>query len=197
MKNNPLMTHTRFTSVLVLAACLLQAFVTMSCSKDNEVKTAASEPDDTRLKTKALDLSNVSKEAIDINDDGKIDQTRYFVTLKNDEKQLKYVTHDINFDGIIDITEFYEDNVRVRDEIDLDYDGVCDLIISYKNGVISKKEYSVDFEGNRYGVQLFDEKGNRVQIQRDTNNDGKMDVIEYYNPGEDEPYKVDDAAQIE
>ena len=191
------MTHTCFTSVLVLAACLLQVFVTMSCSKDNEVKTAASEPDDTRLKTKALDLSNVSKEAIDINDDGKIDQTRYFVTLKNDEKQLKYVTHDINFDGIIDITEFYEDNVRVRDEIDLDYDGVCDLIISYKNGVISKKEYSVDFEGNRYGVQLFDEKGNRVQIQRDTNNDGKMDVIEYYNPGEDEPYKVDDAAQIE
>lgn len=197
MKINHLKISTRFASAAALAACLSLALVSSSCSKDNDAKTAASEADNTQLKTKALDLSNVDKESIDINDDGKIDQTRYFVTLKNDEKQLKYVTHDINFDGIIDITEFYEDNFRVRDEIDLDYDGVCDLIISYKNGVISKKEYSVDFEGNRYGVQIFDENGNRVQIQRDTNNDGKMDVIEYYNPGEDEPYKVDDAAQKE
>jgi len=179
-----------------LCACAALAFVCGACSKDNETKTAADQTVSHKLETQALDLSGVDKEKFDLNGDGKDDQVRYIVKGKGDTPdQLKYVTHDINFDGINDITEFYENGERVRDEIDLDYDGVCDLIVHYKNGVVTQKEYSVDFEGKRYGVQIYDENGNLVQVMRDTNNDGTLDVVENYKPGEQEPYSVSGTIQ--
>ncbi len=181
----------RHAAACVLCACAALAFVFGACSKDNQTNTAATETTSHRLATQALDLSGVSKETFDINEDGKTDQTRYVIKGSGDTPdQLKYVMHDINFDGINDITEFYENGERVRDEIDLDYDGICDLIVYYKNGIVTKKEYAIDFEGNLYGIQIFDENGNRIQVMRDTNNDGAIDIVENYKPGEQEPYSV-------
>ena len=177
---------TRWFLPILLAVTALTA---ASCNKDNDAQTAA---DARKLAVTKLDTSGLEVSSYDLNNDGKDDQVRYIKKGTEDKPdQLRYVTHDINFDGFIDITEFYDDNSKhIRDEIDLDYDGVCDLIVTYKDGLPVKKEFSVDFEGNRHGVQYFDEHGFLKEIRRDTDNNGKIDVIEYYHPNETEPYNV-------
>ena len=169
--------------LLSLCAVLLAGFV-CGCNKDKQAETAAGAAN--KLKTQELDTSSLEVKKIDINKDGRYDQYIYY-----DGDKIRYTQRDFNFDGIVDMTEFYEDGAHVRDEIDLDYDGICDVIITYKNELPVKKEYAVDFEGNRHGTQFFNEKGERIRIERDTDNDGKPDRIEHYNPGEEEPYKVD------
>ena len=158
----------------------------IGCNKDKDVNSASAE-DAAKLHTTELKVSGLDLEPIDINNDGKVDQQVY-----SKDGVPKYIIRDFNFDGLTDMTEFYDDNgTHVRDEIDLDYDGNCDLIITYENDLPVKKEFSIDFEANRHGIQIFDAKGNRIEIQRDTDRDGKIDTIEHYNPGETEPYKVD------
>lgn len=159
-----------------------------SSNSKNDPNSAAS----SKVKLNVLEMktSGLDQEAFDLNEDGINDQVRYIARGKNGADEVRYVTHDINFDGIIDITEFYEDGSHVRDEIDLDFDGVCDLVVKYKNGVVYSKEYSLDFEGNRHGIQFFNENGQRISIQRDTDGDGRLDTVESYEPDADEPYKI-------
>lgn len=167
--------------------CLLTA---LGCSKNNESKTAADaaadDENEHKLDTLQIDTSVLDCEKIDINNDGKIDQTIY-----SKDGVLQVVIRDLNFDGVTDMTEFYKDGVHYRDEIDLDFDAKCDLIVTYENEKPVKKEFSHDFEENQHGTQFFDTKGNRTEIRRDNDSDGDYDVIEYYHPGEDEPYKVE------
>lgn len=165
---------------------LIIAFLACSCNKDGKVESAAQKGKD-KLQMQELDKSGLDLEEVDINGDTAPDQWVY-----SQGGALRYVQRDFNFDGIVDLTEFYDKGDRVRDEIDLDYDGIVDLVVTYKNGVPVRKEYSVDFEGNRHGVQYFDEKGNRTQIHRDANGDGKLDTIEYFEPGSDVPVKVEE-----
>ena len=164
----------------LIFACFL-----CSCNKD-ESGEKATQKDTGKLQTQALEREGLDVETLDINGDTEPDQWIY----KRDGA-VRYIQRDFNFDGIIDLTEFYEGSKRVRDEIDLDYDGIVDLIVTYKNEVPVRKEYSVDFEGNRHGVQYFDEKGNRTQIHRDTNGDGKLDTIEYFESGSESPVRVE------
>ncbi len=160
----------------LIAACFLGA-----CGKENAVENATG-----KLRTQPLNTKGLETETIDINGDTAPDQWIY-----KQGSAVRYAQRDFNFDGVIDMTEFYEDGQHVRDEIDLDYDGIVDLIITYKNGIPAIKEYSVDFEGNRHGVQIFDEKGNRSEIRRDADGDGVLDTAEYYEPGSDEPSKIE------
>lgn len=132
------------------------------------------------------DRSGLDAKDIDINKDGVPDQHIY-----SKNGKIVFIERDFNFDGKIDMTEIYENDAHVRDEFDLNYDGIVDLIVSYQNGVVSKKEYSIDFDENRHGLQIFDEKGNCIEIRRDTDRDGAIDKTEYYHPGETEPYKVE------
>ncbi len=169
--------------VLGMVLCMFMAF---GCNKDKDVKSATGD-DASKLQTVELSTSGLELEKIDINNDGKVDQQVY-----SKDGKPKYIIRDFNFDGLTDMIEFYDDNGKhTRDEIDLDYDGNCDLIVTYENEVVKKKEFSIDFESNRHGIQMFDAQGNRTEIRRDTDHDGVIDTIEYYNAGEDEPYKVD------
>ena len=174
--------HQFHRNALFVSILLLVVFA-FGCNKNNDDEVK----DPTKLQTQKIKTTGLNKEEIDINGDGKPDQ---FVYTKDNE--IRYAQRDFNFDQVIDMTEFYnDDGDHVRDEIDLDYDGIVDLIITYKNDLPVKKEYSIDFEGNRHGVQIFDANGNRTEVRRDTNRDGKVDIIEHYNPGEGEPYKTE------
>ncbi|MBQ9816541.1 MAG: hypothetical protein IJM59_03585 [Proteobacteria bacterium] len=158
--------------------------ISTGCSKDNKSNTAA-DADKTRLQTQSMDTFGLDLEQIDINHDGVIDQRIY---TKNGE--LRYAVRDLNFDNIEDMREFYENGQHVRDEIDLDYDGNCDLIITYQNDVPIKKEFSIDFQSSHYGTQYYS-SSQKTEVHLDTNSDGNMDTVEYYRPGEQEPYKTE------
>lgn len=157
-----------------------------ACGKGADVENGT-ETNGRKLFTQKLDEKGLDIETIDINRDGRTDQWIY----RKDDGTIRYAQRDLNFDGIIDLTEFYEGGKRVRDEIDLDYDGIVDLVITYREGIVEKKEYSVDFEGNRHGIQYFNEKGERIEIHRDTDGDGRLDTIEYYEPGKVDPVRVE------
>ncbi|MCL2325765.1 MAG: hypothetical protein FWC40_04610 [Proteobacteria bacterium] len=168
-------------------ACLLIALMLCACSKESSKLSPESPTESRKLQTHKLDLSGLVVETLDINQDGIPDQWRY----STKEGQLRYVLRDINFDGIIDMIEFHENSQHVRDEIDLDFDGICDLIITYQDGRVVLKDYSPDFKGYRYGQQIFDSQGHRIEVRRDTNGDGTFDTVEHYRPGEEEPYRID------
>ena len=184
MKITPSKIHTLWVWLALVAV------LAPGCDKNKNSNSAA---DANKLVQQELDKDGLRKVAIDINKDGRYDQYIYYT----DDDQMKYAQRDFNFDGFVDMTEFYDGGKHVRDEIDLDYDGICDLIITYENDLPVRKEYAVDFEGNRHGVQYFDANGNRIRIERDTNTDGRPDRIEYYNPNEEEPYKVDQSFSID
>ena len=169
---------------LTLIFFLISLCLTASCSKNESSETAAELSN--KLQTQSYSTSGLDLEQLDINKDGKVDQRIY-----SKNGVVQYAVRDLNFDNIQDMTSFYENGQLVRDEIDLDYDGICDVIVTYNNGVPVKKEFSTDFEGNRHGIQYFDTQGNRTEIHRDTNNDGMIDLIEYYHPNEEQPYKTE------
>ena len=170
--------------VRILPALIIALSFAPGCNKDK----SDSANNAGKLQPQKMHTSGLDKQEIDINGDGKPDQFIY--TTK--EGQIRYAQHDFNFDQVLDMTEFYDEaGNHISDEIDLDYDGIVDLIVTYQNGLPIRKEYSIDFEGNRHGVQLFDSEGNRTMIYRDTDRDGKADLLEYYHPGENEPYKTD------
>lgn len=176
----------RHSQYLIAGCIALMVISAYGCNKDKEeTKTAAEETG--KLTRKELSTDGLEKKKLDINKDGIYDQYIYY-----DGDVIKYAQRDFNFDGILDMTEFYENGKHVRDEIDLDYDGICDVIVTYENEIPVKKEYSIDFEGNRHGTQYFNEKGERIRIERDTNNDRKPDRIEYYESGSEEPVRVEE-----
>ena len=172
-----------YRNFILVTICLLISFL-WACSQDKDVNSA-SETDTIKLQTQKVDTSSFDLQKVDINNDGRVDQ--FFFTK---DGVIQYAQRDFNFDTLIDMSEFYENGVHVRDEIDLDYDGVCDLIVTYQNDKPIKKEYSVDFEANRHGTLIFDANGNKIEVHRDTNTDGTVDVIEYYKPNANEPYKI-------
>lgn len=169
---------------IIFITLIFVALSSWACSKGQDVNSAAGSASN-KLQTQEVDTSSYDLQKIDMNNDGKVDQYVY-----TKDGVLQYAQRDFNFDGLIDLSEFYENGSHTRDEIDLDYDGVCDLIVTYQNDKPVKKEYSVDFEGNRHGTQFYDANGHRTEIHRDTNNDGTVDTIEFYNPNETEPYKI-------
>lgn len=167
----------------------LFGLITSACHDKNNTATPA---DLRKLQTRTIQTEGYDLQKIDINNDGKTDQFIY-----SKEGNIAFIIRDFNFDEVNDMTEFFEEGKHVRDEIDLDYDGICDLIITYENDLPVKKEYSVDFEGNRHGIQFFDSEGNRTSIHRDTDMDGKLDLVEYYKPGEEAPYRTEPITRVE
>ena len=92
-------------------------------------------------------------------------------------------TIDRNNDGKPD--EWYEYNLKgelVWLMKDRNFDGKIDLIEYYKNGKISVLMEDM----NRYGVFdaiiRYDDKGRMITLERDTDKDGKIDRIIHYDP---------------
>lgn len=120
----------------------------------------------------------------DLNHDSKPDIFSYAITAKGEDgKELERVVRkelDLNFDGKIDITRYYDDAEQVEKEgYDLDFDGKLDLINFYEKGVCVRKERDLNYDG-RTDLWLYLEKGHIARKERDNNGDGKVDYWEYW-----------------
>ncbi len=133
----------------------------------------------------------VSKDALvekaDINGDGRADMVRYFVegqagTEEASNKTLIRAELDLNFDGKIDKKNFYnaETGTLEKTELNWDFDANVALINFYDaDGKIEAQKIDRDFDGNfdvlkRYKIGLL------YSRQIDSDNDGKMDLWEYF-----------------
>jgi hypothetical protein len=138
-----------------------------------------------RARNRNLSTSGLA-EAFDVNGDGQDDQRYYRAG-----GQLIRVERDINFDGRADVFEHYEGGQEVEEELDLDFDGRVDVVKMMRDGVVEKRQYAVAFQERMVLVSWYDGNGALVRIERDTNDDLRIDTWEHYNPGASRPHRIE------
>ena len=116
---------------------------------------------------------------IDVNNDG-----RAAIQHPTAGGRMVCIEIDMNFDGRVDITRFFEaDGTTVlREEHDYDFDGRLDEIAYYAGGVIRRKELDTTFD-HRVDTWMWCEAGFVSRAQRDRHNRGRADVWETYAEG--------------
>lgn len=178
-----------FSSAFLLAAVSLAGVGAPGCGSDQASKAAQDSALDTsaqqrpdgpageRHRFNSIDNTGLQVETADLNDDGKPDQFTY----KNAQRVVR-VERDMNFDGQIDIWQYFDDASNLlEEEMDLDYDNKIDLVVFYKDGVVERKAMSVGFGGAFTIEKFYDGEGKLLRVERDQDNDGVTDLWEYYN----------------
>src|SRR5690554_173917 len=178
-----------FSSALLLAGLSIASLGALGCggdqadkaTQDSERKTSAQQrpdgPAGERHRFGSIDNTGLQVETADLNDDGKPDQFTY----KNAQRVVR-VERDMNFDGQIDIWQYFDDASNLlEEEMDLDYDNKIDLVAFYKDGVVARKAMSVGFGGAFSIEKFYDAEGKLLRVERDQDNDGVTDLWEYYN----------------
>jgi len=117
------------------------------------------------------------KKRTDLNFDGEYD----VITEFDEVGAIKTEFTDSDFDGRLDRVDHYQDNLRMKSEIDTNYDGQPDLFFFYlrtEEGAtrIDRKERDTNFDGQIDFWEQFDGDGMVVTTARDLDGDGRMDV---------------------
>lgn len=124
-------------------------------------------------KDKQPDIVNVFKKISD--DSGKKDETVLQIFVK---------MMDLNRDTKIDVWRYFDETGAVsKEEIDLDFDGKIDVADYYVNGIVRRKELDFQFDENTDTWKNYDEKGVLILIEIDQSGDGKPDYWEFYANG--------------
>jgi len=151
----------------------LLATLTLGCGKKaTETKSAADarQHRETKIQLETCAGSGSSSDAIDANGDGKPEIVR---SLKGSVEMCRTV--DLNFDGQVDRTVFYDGQGKERRvESDFDRDGLVDEIATYEAGLITLKSRVTTPDGKLDTWEFFD-KGVLSRTERDENGDGIID----------------------
>lgn len=91
---------------------------------------------------------------------------------------------DLNRDTKIDVWRYFDENGAVsKEEIDLDFDGKIDVADYYVNGIVRKKEIDFQFDEKTDTWKSYDEKGILILIEVDQSGEGTPDYWEFYANG--------------
>jgi hypothetical protein len=88
---------------------------------------------------------------------------------------------DTNGDGKPDVVKTFRDNEVVQVESDRDYNGAVDLVQEYSHGALVREVHDDNFDGRPEIVKSFRPDGTLAIIERDPQERGAIDVVEYYN----------------
>lgn len=156
------------------AALLLSAGGGLSACGGKK-KGAASAEDarverETKIVLEKCDVLSKSSEKIDANGDGKPD----IVKVKAGSRE-SCRTADLNFDGKIDRTTFFDKAGKVRRiESDFDRDGRVDEISFFSGGKLKEKHRATTLNG-KLDTWEFYENNQVIRTERDENGDGYLD----------------------
>jgi len=115
----------------------------------------------------------------DLNNDGKVDDIRFY----DDKGRVKEERIDLDFDGRFDETLYFEEGKLVRKEIDLDYDGRVDVTKYYSDGKLVRVELDRNKDG-RVDAWEYYENGTLDRIGLDNDFNGTADVWQKRKTGE-------------
>ena len=120
----------------------------------------------------------------DTNLDKKPDVWKYYVANGSGSQVMTCKQVDLNHDGKVDITYYYDDTglQSVLEEFDLDFDGRTDLTVYYGNGKKVREELDTNYD-NRSDLWKFYEDEKLVRVERDSDYNGRVDQWEYYENG--------------
>lgn len=159
------------------------AFVLSSCG--GKAKEGPSTAADVRVRrSTAIELEPCAVDgdgvlALDADLDGHPEVRR---KMAGDREECRVA--DLNADGKVDRTTFYEPNGQVRRiESDFDRDGRVDEIALFSGGMVQEKRRATTLNG-KLDTWEFYEKGALVRTERDKNGDSIIDQWwEYPSPG--------------
>ena len=98
--------------------------------------------------------------------------------------QIHVKMMDLNRDTKIDVWRYFDETGAVsKEEIDLDFDGKIDVADYYVNGIVRKKELDFQFDEKTDTWKNYDEKGMLILIEVDQSGNGSPDFWEYYANG--------------
>jgi hypothetical protein len=158
---------------------LVVMLMVVGCGGSQEVEETTVEVLPERARYGTLVRNAYRSDAADVNRDGQSDQFSYYRG-----ERLVWRERDLDFDGSIDMYEFFASNGRLEErELQLDYDPAIDTVLEYRDGVLWRKQLSTTFDGQMSMQQLYDAAGNLLRIERDTDLDGRVDVSLHYAEG--------------
>ena len=125
---------------------------------------------DTRITLEKCDVTSSGAEKLDANADGRPE----VVLVKEKGKDLCR-TADLNLDGRVDRTVFYDDAGKIRRvESDYDRDGRVDEIALLEGGTIKEKRRATTLDG-KLDTWDYYSAGQVTRTERDENGDGVID----------------------
>jgi len=116
--------------------------------------------------------------SIDLDGDG-VPEVHNYLKLIEGERLLVRKELDLNRDGAIDQTSWYDHGTILRREIDDDFDGVIDRTDHFLEGERVLTESDADDNGSPDNFRYF-VNGVVERRERDTTGDGRVDTWEYF-----------------
>ena len=132
-----------------------------------------------RIRHGNVNFSGMDARGFDIDGDGVPDVLHY-----SKDGVVRVVRYDLDFDGRIDMDEYYDANGTLEERsYYLNDDEKVDVIGLYEDDLLVEKYVSIDFDGNFPVVKHYDSDGALLRVERDSDGDGHTDVWEYYDAG--------------
>ncbi len=168
----------------LLASGLLLACGDDPAERDADAARAAAKkkgPQGQRARDQSLNREGLGVATLDLNRDERADRW----TITNGAGQLVRVEHDLNFDGNPDLWQYFDPQTSklVEEELDLDFDFRVDLVVYYQDGVLARKDLSLAFDGQFTVAKFYDNQGELLRIEEDSDGDGKIDRWDYFEGG--------------
>ncbi len=126
-----------------------------------------------------VDADGLTKQAIDLNKDGKPDIFNFYRERTDAARSLVRKDVDLNWDGSIDVRTWFDlTGVIEKEEMDGDFDGRVDWVDYYQGGRRVTSEIDTNNDG-KFDLFKTYEQGRVRRKERDTNGDDKIDFWEY------------------
>jgi antitoxin component YwqK of YwqJK toxin-antitoxin module len=95
--------------------------------------------------------------ALDLNQDGKEDLRTYFDNNGNITKE----EIDGDFDGVVDMIDYYTNNNRTESQIDTNTDRIFDVFRFYENGKLVREAIDFNYDQTIDSTFTYDAEGNK------------------------------------
>ena len=95
--------------------------------------------------------------ALDLNQDGKEDMRTYF----DDKGNITKEEFDGDFDGVVDIIDYYTNNTRTESQIDTNTDRIFDVFRFYDQGRLVREAIDFNYDQTIDTTYIYDADGNK------------------------------------
>lgn len=144
----------------------------------------------TKVDSTLCETEGKEVETFDLNGDNKPDLWKLYKMSKG-SRILTCKQGDLNFDGNKDLVVALNDNGNTEfEKVDLDFQKGFDAFYKYeeqpggRQSLLFEVQRDSNFDGKYDIIEKYDTSGKITELQRDSNGDAKPDVWEQYESGE-------------
>lgn len=168
--------------MVVLCAIVAASALLFGCASwgDDTDDATAQQDDPERARYANLSTDGLQVDKADLSGNDEPDQWKYH----DGDGNLVRVERDMNFDGDVNIWEYYENGELVEEEMAIDRGGEIDVVMFYEEGRVVRQLMASEFDGRFPIEKFYDSEERLLRVERDTSGDGQVDTWEYFEDGE-------------